>query len=512
MALAREPAKPRDLRRLRRGDPRARAPHYDRLIHATIFLPRRMGHTRAMRNIFLCATLLISLSACGFEAPAPKRTPAPQAPPPPVSTIAVTLNVPVNDLARMLNARTERQIAQINGQKIGCFIGKCKMNLIAQRTGPIAVQARDGGLAIDLPFAVQAHVDLKGGFFKSGGDANAIGEAHAFSTIGLTPDWQVHTQTHGDLQLSDSHIRLGPINMSVTDLWNHNDQHLSDTIFRELDKKLGPAIKLKPQAEKLWARVQQPIRVGKKPAAWLVLEPQALRVSRVQAVNNALGISLAADVRANVVVANQPPPVKSEPLPTPTPLNGASNAFVFTIPVMLSYKEASSLAMARLAKKPPHVGATQIKIKSLQILPSHDDVVVALHFCVAQSWDVFGWFDSCGDGYLRGRPVFDAATNNVRIINVHYDTGTEGLLLKTMHWLAGDELAQQLEQHLVFNVAHDMDKLEASVTRALAKPQGKDVVIYGEVQNFGQPTLGWTDKGFLALFTARGQVHASLNL
>lgn len=473
-----------------------------------------MGHTHTMRNNAwpLCAALLISLAGCGFEAPAPKRTPPPQTPEPPVSTVSVSLAVPVNDLAAMLNAKTERQIAQINDKKISCFIAKCKMGLIATRTGPITARAQNGGIAIDLPFAVMAHAKLKGGFFKSGADANAIGDAHAFSTLALTPDWHVQTHTHGDVQLSDSHLKLGPINMSVTDLWNHNDEHLSDEIFKQLDKKLGPAIKLKPQAEKLWARVQQPIRVGKKPLSWLVLSPQALRIGRVETVNNTLQVSLAADVRGRVVIADTPPVVKPAPLPRPAALGKSSNAFMFTIPVTLPYDQAAKLALDRLNKRPPHVGSTQIKIVKLEILPSHDDVVVALRFCVAQKWDLFGWFDSCGDGYLRGRPVFDAATNNVRIAYVHYDTGTEDLLLKAMHWLAGDELAQQLQQHLVFNVAHDMDKLEASVTRALAKPQGRDVVIYGEVQGFGQPTLGWTDKGFLALFTAHGQVHAALNL
>jgi len=473
-----------------------------------------MGHTRAMRKAVLplCALLLISFAGCGFEAPAPKRTPPPQTPQPPVSTISVSLAVPVNDLAAMLNAKTEKQIAEMKDRKVGCFIGKCKMDLVATRTGPITAQARDGGVAIDLPFAVMAHINLKGGFFKSGGDANAMGEARAFSTLALSPDWQVRTHTQGDVQLSDSHLQLGPISMSVTDLWNHNDEHLSDAIFKQLDKRLGPAIKLKPQAQKLWARVQQPIRVGKKPLAWLLLTPQALRIGRVETVNDALEVSLAADVRGQVIVSDTPPPVKPLPLPRPAPLAAPSNQFAFTIPVTLPYDEAAKLAMAQIAKKPPHVGSTEIKITRLQILPSHDDVVVALRFCVAQKWDVFGWFDSCGDGYLRGRPVFDAATNNVRIADVHYDIGTEDLLLKVMHWLAGDELAQQLQQHLVFNVAHDMDKLEASVTRALAKPQGKDIVIYGEVQSFGQPALGWTDKGFLALFTAHGQVHAALNL
>jgi hypothetical protein len=460
----------------------------------------------------LSIAFLILLAGCGFEAPAPKRTPPLPAPEPPVSTISVSLSVPMDQLAAMLNAKTERQIAEMRGHKMGCFIGKCKMDLVATRTGPITAQARDGGIAIDLPFAVMAHVNLKGGFFKSGGDANAIGEARAFSTLSLLPDWRVQTHTRGDVQLSDSHLRLGPINMSVTELWNNNDQHLSEAIFKQLDKRLGPAIKLKPQAEKLWTRVQQPIRVGKKPLAWLLLTPQALRIGRVETVNDALQVSLAADVRGRVVISDMPPPVKPRPLPRPAPLATPSDRFAFTIPVTLPYGDAAKLALARLAKKPPHVGSTEVKIQKLEILPSRDDVVVALRFCVAQKWDVFGWFDSCGDGYLRGKPVFDAKAETVRVANVRYDTGTEDLLLKAMHWLAGDELAQQLQQHLVFNIAHDMEKLEASVTRSLAKPQGKDVVIYGEVQGFGPPALSWTDKGFLALFTAHGQVHAALNL
>lgn len=459
-----------------------------------------------------CLAFLTLLAGCGFEAPAPKRIPPLPAPPPPISTVSVSLTLPMRELVAMLNEKTEQQIAELHDRKTSCFIAKCKLDLIATRTGPIAAQARDGGIAIDLPFAVMAHVNLKGGFFKSGGDANAIGEARTFSTLSLSPDWQVRTKTTGDVRLSDSHLRLGPINMSVTDLWNHNDEHLSDAIFKQIDKRLGPAIKLKPQAQKLWARVQRPIRVGKKPLAWLVLTPQALRIGRVQTSNDALQVSLAADVRGQVVVADTPPPVKPLPLPKPVPLAAPSNQFAFTIPVTLSYADAAKLAMARLAKKPPHVGSTQVKIQKLEILPSRDDVVVALRFCVAQKWDVFGWFDSCGNGYLRGRPVFDAASNTVRVVNVHYDTGTEDLLLKVMHWLAGGELAAQLQQHLVFNVAHDMDKLEAGITRALAKPQGKDVILYGTVEGFGTPTLGWTDKGFLALFTAHGQVHAALNL
>ncbi len=468
-----------------------------------------------MRNatLPLCAALLLSLSACGFEAPAPKRTAPPPTPAPPLSTIAATLTVPVGDLVAMLNAKTEQKIAQIDQQKIGCFVGKCKLDLMATRTGAITGAAQNGGLALTLPFSVVAHIQMKGVFFKTGGDATAVGQARAFTKLSLTPDWRAETHTTGDVQLSDSQIRLGPINMRLTDLWNHNDQHLSDAIFKQLDKRLAPAIKLKPQAEKLWAKVQQPIRAGKKPPAWLLLSPEALRIGAIQTNGNALIFSLAADVRGRVIIGDEPPaPAKLAPLPRPRPLTAPSNAFAFTIPVTLPYAEAASLALDRLKKKSPHVGSSRIKIDRLDILPSGQDVIVAVHFCVAQSWDYFGWFDSCGEGYLRGVPKFDPATNDVRIVNVHYDIATQGVLLTAMRWLANDQLAQQIQQHLVFNVAHDMDKLEASVTKALAKPQGKGVIISGRIESFGRPTLGWTDSGFLALFNAKGTVTATLDL
>jgi hypothetical protein len=38
------------------------------------------------------------------------------------------------------------------------------------------------------------------------------------------------------------------------------------------------------------------------------------------------------------------------------------------------------------------------------------------------------------------------------------------------------------------------------------------VQIWGNIENFGTPTLSWTDTGFLAIFPAQGTVSADLNL
>jgi hypothetical protein len=213
-------------------------------------------------------------------------------------------------------------------------------------------------------------------------------------------------------------------------------------------------------------------------------------------------------------VVGDPPPAPAKPpkMPAPQPLAASSNVFTMSVPVTLSYGGAVKLAMARLTKHPIRAGNMPVKIDKLQILPSGQDVIVEAHFCAAQSWDFTGLFDSCGDVYLRGAPTFDAKTNVIRVAHVHYDIGSENLMLTLMRALAGDELGKALERDFVFDESHEIAKLENNIKTAFAKPQGRGVQISGKIDSFGPPKLAWTKDGFLALLTAKGTIAADLNL
>lgn len=459
--------------------------------------------------------ILLGLTACGFNAPEPKRTSPPPTPPIPLSTLTATFTVKANDLAQAIDAKTKSEIARIKDQPVDCGgIGKCSLNLVATRDGPVVVGAADGRLAISLPFILKAELKIKTRLFKTGAKTEAAGNIHGQTALRLGPDWRIQSNTQGNVNLANSDLRLGPISMRATQLWNNNTDHLSAPLFRTFDKHIQSDIRLKPQAQKLWHKAFQPIRVAKKPQAWLVLAPQRLRVGQLQTVNNAVVLTLGLDVRAHVVVGDQPePPHQYPPLPPPAPLsNTPSNSFRFTVPMLLPYAQAEKLALQRLHDKPLHVKGVLVKFSELHILPSGQDVIVKTRFCVTQSWDPFGWFDSCGTGYLRGKPVFDAKAGIVRITNVHYDIATADILLATMKFLAGDELGRELETKLVFKVSSDLQKLESQIQSAMAKPQGHGVSITGTVTGFGAPTLTWTKDGFLAQLSAEGTIRADLNL
>lgn len=459
--------------------------------------------------------LIFALAAglFGFDAPAPKRTPPPPAPPPPLSTVSAVLKVSGADIVAMLNDRTRSQLARVDGQEVNCFIQTCRVALIATRTGDITGYAAGSGMQLKLPFALHARLDFNSKYVKSGGDAVAQGQAEARTQLTLKQDWRVESHTEGEVHLSDARLRLGPLKMSVAKLWNSSGAQLSKPIFRAIDKRIAAAFKLHGPAERFWRKLLQPIRIGKNPDSWLLLSPQRLRITPLTTENGALTVALAADVRARVIVGNPPAPPATPPrLPQPEPLRTRSNEFRAVVPVSLSYGDAAHIAMEKLKRKPLRVGKSLVRIDKLQILPSGQDLVVSANFCVVQGWDFTHLLDSCGRGYLRGAPQFDARTNTFRIAHLHYDIATENLMLRAMHALAGDRLGEALEQHLVFDESREIARLKGEIAAALAKPQGRGIVISGKINTFGDPRLSWTKDGFLALISATGTVSAGLSV
>jgi hypothetical protein len=458
--------------------------------------------------------LLLMLSGCGFSAPVAKRTPAPPMPEPPLSTVSATLTLPSDAIARELNRKTEEKIAEIHGQSIDCKITRCLVDLIATRTGSTVVTAGDGDVAVTMPFAIDAKIQAKALFMDLGASGQGSGIAHARAVLDVRPDWSVVAHTGGDIKLSDSRITVGSMRVDLTDMLNRNSAQLSRPMFRALDRDIPKFLRLRSQMERLWSEAFKPIRVANKPLAWLLLQPQSIRFASPVTANDALSVGLAIEGRPRVVVAGTPPESEPTALPRLLPLQTRGNVFRFTVPVSLPYDDAARLAMRALEKNPVRIGSgVTVRFERLAILPSGEDVVVETRFCVKQGWwDIFSWFDSCGTGYLRGTPLFDAKTETIRIIHVHFDVATESVVLTLAQAFEGDALGKELEKRLVFPVAREIARLHDGVRRALSRPQGRDVSITADVRHFGDPLLSWTATGFAALFTAEGEVHATLHL
>ena len=460
-----------------------------------------------------CALLL---AGCGgvseTGAPPPQLTALPPSPPPPVSTVAATLTVPLSDLSRIVNEKTPQRFADLKNQKLKCGIGDCITTLSASRTGPISVANRGGALAIGVPFALDADLGLPGPLSMLHTGINAAGQVNAVTALSLSPDWQIRPATGGSVQFANGRVKLGPLNTDFTTIWNLNPELLSRPLLTALDKQVGAAVVMKEPVAKLWAGFFAPIKLATKPASWLVLQPERIRVGLPAVSGNAVTMGLGVDVRARLVASDDMPAVTPTMLPPPAPVAGPANHFAVSVPVVLPYAQAAAMALDVMKKNPPRAGTHTINVTKLEIIPSGQDVVIAASFCIAEKYDPTEALTGCGSGYLRGVPQYDAKAQIIRVANVHYDVLTQNFMLSVMRGLSGDDLGKAMEKALQFKVGDQIAKVQAQVAASLAHPQGSVVTVSGQVQSFSPPTLSWSKDGFVTTFAAEGSVHAELHL
>lgn len=468
-----------------------------------------------LKRVLLAGGALL-LAGCGgvtqTSAPPPTLTAPPPAPPPPVSTVAATIAVPLSDLSRLLNEKTPQRFADLKNQKIKCGIGDCTTTLSAQRTGAILVASKGTALTLTVPFALDADLGLPGPLSMVHTGIAAAGQLNAVTGLALGPDWQIKPNTGGSVQFANGRVKLGPLNTDFTTIWNLNPELLSKPLLSTLDKQVGAAAVIKEPVAKLWAGVFAPIRLNTTPSTWLVLQPERIRVGLPSVQNNALTMGLGVDVRARLVASDDRPTVTPTMLPPPAPVNGPSNRFAVSVPVILPYAQAASIALDAMKKNPPRAGTHTINISKLEFLPSGQDVVISAAFCIAEKYDPTDALTGCGSGYLRGVPEFDAASQTIRITHVRYDVLTQNWMLSVMRGLAGDDLGKAMEKALQFKVGGQIKQVQSQVAGALARPQGSVVMVSGQVQSFGPVTLSWNKDGFVTTMSAEGSIKAELKM
>jgi hypothetical protein len=471
---------------------------------------------KRMRSGALALGALLILAGCGSvsptDAPPPQLTPPPPTPPPPVSTISATLSVPLADLNRIINEKAPQHFADLKDQKLHCGIGDCRASLSATRTGPITLSGRGGALGLSIPFALSSTIALPPPLSSVSAGANMQGQLNATTALTLGADWQIKPNTGGTVQFQNGKLQLGPLNTDFAAIWNSNAALLSSPLFGVLDTQMAPALSQQKPVAQLWAGASVPIKLNANPALWLVLTPERIRVGPPAVANNALIISLGVDVRARLLASDTTPDTAPGALPAPAPLKGPANSFSAAVPVVLPYGEAARMALDALAKNPPRAGSHSLKITTLEIMPSGQDVVIKAGFCITQNWDPSDVLSGCGSGYLRGVPQYDAKDQTIRIANVKYDVLTQNMMLSTMRGLTGDDLGKAMEKALQFKVGGQIKQIQSQVSAALAKPQGGVVSVSGAVQSFGPVSLSWSKDGFIASFSAQGSVHADLHL
>lgn len=210
----------------------------------------------------------------------------------------------------------------------------------------------------------------------------------------------------------------------------------------------------------VWASLQQPISI-RDTTIWLMLHPRAVGVS---------GISVRDSFAHGTVTLLAEPAIRSGPRPAPdtTPLPYLTrvqgvDTVLTVLDGLLTYPAANAILRQSLR-------GHKIRVRGRRLII--EDVAMAYigHHRIALGVLLSGAVE--GRVYFLGTPSYDPATDAIVVPDLYYDVRTSNLLVRSIAWLAGDKLRDEMRRTARVPAAAMLDLARglanAEITRTLA--------------------------------------------
>jgi Domain of unknown function (DUF4403) len=471
------------------------------------------------RYFFLLSFLFLAscqqTTQLATTAPTPETTIVPQLERQ-LSTLSVPITVPVQALTDRLNRELKGQLYRddnLEGDNVAVTVTKA---------APLTLLGADDRISLRLPLRIKA----KGRWlwepckFCPKVDKEEETEfdlvAKTVSRVKLGEDYRFLSTSEVDFEWGEHRpeIKLGPITIGLARFVEPVLRRQLADIGARLDRELADRVSLKAPLLRAWTQVQQPVLLDARTQTWLVISPQALRVSPLRAQDGQLFLRVGVTSFLETVIGPKPKVIVNRALPALVTDGRLSDEAQITVAGEVPFAEASRLARTEL------VGRTftfnkedQLTINDVNIAGAGQKLVLMLDVN-GQTHAGFFTKKLLGKVYLKATPYYDAATQTIRLRDADFTLDTRDRLLKAADWLLHGNLRQRLEQQVSFPVKGQLEQARGLIQGFLDKPVPgalpPGLRLGGKLTTFEPGALYLTEKSIRATLIAKGAVQLTV--
>ncbi len=431
-----------------------------------------------------CAAVVLALGvACAKqrvvdELPAPVggpvATPAPLVAQPGWSSLAV-IPVRVTYVLRALRPSLDSLFPardSLSGPQCAAVGGLVCHQYVYTRDS-LELRATADQLHIDTRLAYRAQVGVFGSARLAG--CGYAPEAMRRASLSMTTslywrrDWRIGAR---DTKLASTLIDA----CRVTKLGVDATGTLRDIVDRQLsafaaqaDTTIPMVADFKPLADSLWQSFLEPTPLDSTESLWLLLEPEAVRVTPFVGAGPSLTTSMILYARPRVI-SGRKPGTRTRPLPA-LALGTAPASFNVPVSVELPFADVAKRAGLLLAADPPSGG---VRVDSVQVRGRGDTVDVYL--------DVSGTMK--GRLSMTSRMRWDAAARELRLDDLEWTLASRGMLSRMTSTLAAPFIGRAVRRATMGGrvpLGAQLDSVRTQLMVKLNGPIGPGVVMGSSV-------------------------------
>lgn len=450
-------------------------------------------------------------------APAPETTAVAAPRERPLSTLSIPVTLPVQALTDRLNRELTGILYRddnLDGDNVAITVTKA---------APLTLTGADDRLRLRLPLRIKAKGRWLWEPCRFCPKVDKVEEtefdfvAKTASRVQLGEDYRVLSSSEVDFEWGAQRpeLHLGPLTIGLARFVEPALRRQLTDMAARLDRELGARLTLRAPLLRAWTQLQEPILLDARSQTWLVISPQALRVSPLRAQDGQLFLRVGVSSFLETLIGPKPAVVVNRTLPALLTDSRLSDDAQITVAGDVPYAEATRLARAELVNKTFTFNAKdQLTVNDVAISAAGQQLVLLLDVA-GQTHAGFFTKKLVGKVYLKATPYYDPATQSIRLRDADFTLDTRDRLLKAADWLLHGNLRQRLEQQVSFPVKSQLEQARVLIQGFLDKPAPgalpPGLRLGGRLTTFEPGALYLTEKSIRATLVAKGAVSLTVD-
>ena len=419
----------------------------------------------------------------------------------PQSKIVVDLQLPVKDLETGINRAIGRELMdgaiQLNARKDSLF-------LRITRTRNISLAFRNGLLYIAAPIKVSAVMKKKVlGMTISNEDQPVIFTATAqmSSNIDITTAWEAQFTCRWEALKWEVPpvLEIMGIRLDLTDVIESQIEDVKPIMEEKICLALNEKIALKPEVEKAYQKIQQPIELLKDAGpAYLSLNIQDLSASLGKYKTDTIVMRVAAGLEIKLTLETNKSSVKS--LPARKDVSDHRTGINGYVELKLAYKDLDALAATHVTGQSFEYEGVSSTIGKVRFFQENGFLACEVN--------VLG--DQNGKIVFFGIPSFDEALN-FRMKHFRYELVEGDNLMTITDATLHSAFESYLEELIVFNLSEHVGSIGQMASQGIERtPLGQKIDLRLGLNQVRLHDLGMTDDDLQLIFQVDGDASILL--
>ncbi len=463
--------------------------------------------------------VLVGLAGCAagchdIDPEGPERVPPPARERPALrSTMAVPIEIPVDEISGLVNKVVRQDLYSVRDRRLKKGLLRFRLDMDVRRNGSITTGTRNGKIINSLPLIAEGRVRVPPGIWRSFSTTFVV---HASTDVSLDSTWATQARTYSAFtwQTTPS-IKVAGITISVR---GTAEKALTQQLARaapRIDRIIEERVNIRRRVDRIWESLREPLSVSQTPPVWLTIRPLETYFSPGISRNDTLVFGLQLHAFVETTVGDRPEIAAQDSLPPLVPLPDSLAAdttygFQVNLPVSISYDDARALLAKAVADKNYEV-KEQVAVNVSEIdLYGHGEALVARVDFSADVTDTF--LETNGRVFLTGQPVYDAASQTIRVDSFDYDVHSYNALAEAADWIFREDFLQQTQARLVFPLSDRLTTAKQRLEEALRdRALGRHVILNGTIDELVPGALYLVDDGINVDVFARGRLNARVH-